>query len=323
MESKLNQILIVEELYQNSLLSVNQLAKNLSMARQTITKIKQELWTNQSISSPSIILNLNRLPVHHYFIELAGNPTDPEILQKILPIPELVSMDLILGDFSLLLQVVTFSKSRFREILSIIDQTIDNRLFTSYRIFQPMEYYKRGGFILDRTQDVLFLNPSQWDDLMLLKKNCSWKHWNFRSCDKINLSPHELEVLNSNQLKPFREKLHQKCIIRAFSITLSKPTLDFSFKYFLRIKPKKFRDFTKIAEMLTHNPHVVDLYRIDSELGIFAIFRVKSLHQLKEFIFSLHHEFEVDKTFTTLVMQEVIPTPHPPSIKIAEILSNI
>ena len=158
MESKLNQILIVEELYQNSLLSVNQLAKNLSMARQTITKIKQELWTNQSISSPSIILNLNNLPVHHYFIELAGNPTDPEILRKFLPISELISMDLILGDFSLLLQVVTFTKSRFREILRIIDQTIDSRLFTSYRIFQPLEYYKLGGFILDRTQDVFPLN---------------------------------------------------------------------------------------------------------------------------------------------------------------------
>ncbi|MCK5347721.1 MAG: Lrp/AsnC family transcriptional regulator [Candidatus Heimdallarchaeota archaeon] len=158
---------------------------------------------------------------------------------------------------------------------------------------------------------------------MLLKKNCSFKQWSSRSDDAIKFTPLELEVLKSNQLKPFKEKFYYKGIIRAFSLIFSKPTLDFFFKFFLRIKPKKFRDFTKIAEILTHNPHVVDLYRIDSELGLFAIFRVKSLYQLKEFIFSLHHEFDVDKTFTTLVMQEIIPTPHPPSTKIAKFLSGI
>ena len=319
----LNQITLIEELYKNSLVSVNHLAQILPMARQTITKIKQELWKKQFIFSPSIILNPNLLDLHHYFIELAGNPTDSEILTIFLPIPEINSIDLVLGDFSLLIQLTVFSKHRFREILAIIDQAIDNRLFTDYRIFQPLEFYKLGGFILDRSENILPLTPNQWDDIQLLRKNFSVKHWNLRQSDLTKLTPFEVEKLNSFQLKKERDINFQKGIIRAFSITLTKPTFDFSFKYFLRIRPKIFRDYAKIAEILSHNPHVVDLYRIDAESGIFATFRVKSLYQLKEFIFSLYDEFEVDKTFTTLVMQEIIPNIHPPSIKVAKILSDL
>ena len=323
MKYNLNQILIVEELYKNSLVSINHLANILPMARQTITKVKHDLWNNQYISSPTIILNPNRLEIYNYFIELAGNPTDSEIFKKFLPIPEIVSIDLILGDFSLLLQVSVYSKSRFREILHKIDQMVDEHFFTTYRIFQPLEYYKLGGFILDRNQDVIPLNLTQWNDLLLLKKNYSLKLWNLRPNDEANFTLHELELLKSTQIKTIRTNFYNKGIIRAFSIIFSKPTLDFSFKFFLRIKPKKFRDFTKIAEILIHNPHVVDLYRIDSESRIFATLRVKSLFQLKEFIFSLYHEIKVDKTFTTLVMQEIIPTTHPPSLKIANYLSNL
>ncbi|MHA1583776.1 MAG: hypothetical protein ACTSVU_01680 [Promethearchaeota archaeon] len=323
MKYNLNEVLILEELYKNSLVSVNHLADILPIARQTITKVKQELWNNQFIHSSTIVLNLNRLEIYNYFIELAGNPTDSEIFKKFLPIPEIVSMDLILGDFSFLIQVSVYSKNRFREILHKIDEMIDNRLFTTYRIIQPLEYYKLGGFILDRTQGIIPLNLSQWNTLLLLKKNTNLKLWNIRDCDTKKYTSSELEKLNSPQLKNIKTQFYNKGIIRAFSIIFSKPTLDFSFKFFLRIKPKKFRDFTKIAEILTHNPHVIDLYRIDSESRIFATLRVKSLFQLKEFIFSLYHEIKVDKTFTTLVMQEIIPTTHPPSLKMANYLSNL
>ena len=109
-----NKLLIIEELYQNSLQSVNKLAQKLPLARQTITKITQELWNDQIIAAPTIVFNPNRIRMHVFFVELSGNPTNPEILKKFLPIPEIESMDLILGDSSLMIQFIVFTQGTIR-----------------------------------------------------------------------------------------------------------------------------------------------------------------------------------------------------------------
>ncbi|WP_371803974.1 Lrp/AsnC ligand binding domain-containing protein [Candidatus Lokiarchaeum ossiferum] len=322
MENNLNQLLLVEELFKNSLLSVNHLAKILPMARQTITKLKQDLWNKRIIHSATYILNPNKVELCHYFIELTGNPTNSEILKLFLPIPEIISLDLILGDYSLLIQVRVYSEKRFREVLALIDHAVTNRIFTAYRIFRPLEFYKLGGFILNRTTDIFPIDHNQWNDLQLLRKNCSLRHWVDRKDDNPVFTKEEKEKMESSRMKKNRESFFNKGIIRAFSITLAKPSPDFAYKYFLRLKPKKYRDLSEIAKSLSHNPHVVDLFRIDAESCIFATFRVKGLYQLKEFIFSLYQIYHIDKTYTTLVMQEIIPTIHPPSIKVAKLLSS-
>ena len=96
---------------------------------------------------------------------------------------------------------------------------------------------------------------------------------------------------------------------------------DFNFKYFLRVSPKRNSDYPKIAGKLSKNPNIIDLYRVNEEMAIFATFRVSNLFQLKEFIYSLYFDYEIDKTFTTLVMQEMIPSIYPPTMELAKKMS--
>lgn len=312
----------MEELYQNSHISMNQLAEKLPMARQTITKIKQELWQDRTIYAPTIILNPNRIKLYYYFIELAGNPTDSEILRVFLPIPEIKSIDLILGDYSILLQVVVHSKTRFLEILNIIDNTISQNLFSHYNIFQAIQFYKIGGFKLPKSKEIIPITPSQWKILQLLHRNSNINLWEIRNSDNSIFSKSDLNYLKTLNIRNECRFFENTGIIQAFSLSFSRPTPDFQFKFFLRIKPKKNSDYPLIAQKLTLNPFIVDLFRVNEDSAIFAIFRVSNLQRLKEFIYSLYNLYGVDKTFTTLVMQEIIPGIYPPTLDVAKFLSK-
>ena len=93
---------------------------------------------------------------------------------------------------------------------------------------------------------------------------------------------------------------------------------DFSTKYYVQIQPKQIGQYKELALKLIHNPNIIDLYRTGREGGLLAIVRTKGLKGFNLFIQNLYKNYKIVNTHSTVVIDEIIPTIYPPTMKIAE-----
>jgi DNA-binding Lrp family transcriptional regulator len=313
--SQNHKLKVLEQLYADSRIQSNDLAQNLNLTRQTISKLRTDLWNDHIINSPAVILNPHVLNLHYAFMEIQTNPSEPEILNQMLSFPEVASIDGILGEYSLVIKFESPSKQRFAQILSTIDEGIARSQFHSYHIIETIDVFKQGGFPITKKESNRELSLKKWPLLQQLKKNYNPKKWPPRPNEFLDETLKSLESTNlSREFKIFEES----GIIEHYSITLNKQMPDFSTKYILRIKPANIGEYTKLAEELIHHPNIIELYRTGEDFGLFSIVRTKGLEGFKLFIKDLYTRYAIYDTRTTVVVDEIMPMVYPPTIAIAE-----
>ncbi|MHA1746609.1 MAG: Lrp/AsnC family transcriptional regulator, partial [Promethearchaeota archaeon] len=137
MQFRSDYIALLEALYKNSRESATRLSETLSpkISRQTIAKLRKKLLETKIIHHLTVLVNPFKLNLQISFLEVKTNPGEPEILESFSNIPEIESIDGIIGDYALILKIVVATKKRFAEILSEIDQIISLKSqFQAYRI---------------------------------------------------------------------------------------------------------------------------------------------------------------------------------------------
>ncbi|MCK5342204.1 MAG: Lrp/AsnC ligand binding domain-containing protein, partial [Candidatus Heimdallarchaeota archaeon] len=130
------------------------------------------------IHHSTILVNPFKLNLQTSFLEVKTNPGEPEILESFSNIPEIESIDGIIGDYALILKIVVATKKRFAEILSEIDQIISLKSqFQAYRIIDTIDIFKLGGFILEnrKPDEVKAIDQATWELIQNLKKNYDLK----------------------------------------------------------------------------------------------------------------------------------------------------
>ena len=153
-----NKMKLLESLYENSRVKMSSLCDEFHLSRQTLSKIRKYLWEKNFIASPAIILNQRMLNLENYIMEIKTNPAEPEVLSKLKKIPEVTSVDGIIGTYALIVKFEVRNKQRFAEILSELDKQIAQTSFQSYRIIETIEVFKIGGFIFDSKDSVIVIN---------------------------------------------------------------------------------------------------------------------------------------------------------------------
>ena len=313
---------LLENLYLNSRIQISALSEKFNLSRQSISKMRKELWQRKIIASPAIILNQRMLNLQNYFMEIRTNPAEPEVLNKLKGIPEVVSVDGIIGNYALIVKFEVRSKQRFAEILSELDTQIARAAFQSYRIIETIEVYKNAGFKFDSKDKVFALNDKKWEDLNLLKKNYNLKKWPERMENEF-FSQKEIERINNINLSRELDWFVKERVILNFTISFNTLPLfmqifdDFQMKFYMRIKPKNIGNYNDLANTLISEPNIIDLYRTGEDFGLFAIIRAKNLFHFKKFIYHLYSDFKILDTFTTVVVDEHFPAIFPPTLKIA------
>ncbi|MHA1473545.1 MAG: Lrp/AsnC ligand binding domain-containing protein [Promethearchaeota archaeon] len=324
-----NKMKLLEALFLNSRVKISSLCEDFHLSRQSISKIRKKLWDKNIIASPSIILNQRMLDMEIYIMEIKTNPAEPEFLRTLKKIPEVTSVDGIIGTYALIVKFEIRSKQRFAEILSELDKQIAQTSFQSYRIIETIEVFKIGGFIFDSKDSVKKINEKKWDTLNLLKKNYNLNKWPERieneffsaiekeKISKINISRKLDGFLKDNIIKGFTISFHHSSgSMQIFD--------DFQMKFYMRIKPQNIGSYNDLAVKLVYEPNVIDLYRTGEDFGLFAVIRAKNLFEFKKFIYHLYSDFKILDTFTTVVIDEHFPAIFPPTLKIAkEICENI
>src|SRR6056297_3257521 len=120
---------LLNEFYIDSRTTLVSLEDVIGLTRQTISKMKTQLWENGILVGPAIILNPIVLDLTQYFMEIKTNPSEPEILNRIKKIREVQMIDGILGNYSLIVKFQVPSKNRFSAILKKIDSEIEESQF--------------------------------------------------------------------------------------------------------------------------------------------------------------------------------------------------
>ena len=111
-----NKMRLLEVLYLNSRVQISSLCEDFHLSRQSISKIRKKLWERNTIASPAIILNQRMLNMVNYIMEIKTNPAEPEVLRKLKKIPEVTSVDGIIGNYALIVKFEVRNKQRFAEI---------------------------------------------------------------------------------------------------------------------------------------------------------------------------------------------------------------
>ncbi|WP_457558326.1 Lrp/AsnC family transcriptional regulator [Candidatus Harpocratesius sp.] len=330
-------IQFLEALFLNSRIHTNELAQRIGLSRQTVSKFLKFLWNSGVIHSPAILINPHVLNLQYSFMEIKTNPSEQDLLDNISHFKEIVNLDGILGDYSLILKVEVQTKRQFAELLNQIDQRIAKTFSSSYRIIECIDVYKIGGFIFSKQypSKPFDENDKKWEILQLLKKNYNIHRWAERSEFPL-LTDKEVEFLSKINLSREFIKFTEDHIISKFTLTYNPRKMvqflmksdrclyehDFSTKFYLQIKPQRIADYVTLANNLVHHPNIIDLYRTGNEAGLMAIVRTRNLTEYNEFIKDLYHKFPIRDTHTTVVVDELLPSIFPPTKRIAESLSQ-
>ncbi|MHA1585563.1 MAG: Lrp/AsnC ligand binding domain-containing protein [Promethearchaeota archaeon] len=312
---------MLEELYKDSRIKDNELSKLLGLSRQTISKMRHSLWKKHYIHNPTILINPLVLNMQHFFMEIKTNPSEPKILKTLSSSPDffdIVAIDGILGEYSLMIKVETQTKKNFADLLTKYDQEIgEYSSFHSYKIIEAIDIYKLGGFIIDRVQINRLIKDDKWTILDFLRKNNNPHRWPIRSEDKEMFRDHDLSLIENINLSREFNTMLENGIIQRFTITMKNFKSNLATKFYIRIKPDRPGNYVKLATKLCHNPYIIDLYRTGEEAGLLAVVRTKNLESFNKFVQNLYQNYDVVDSHTTVVIEENKPTIYPPTLKVA------
>jgi DNA-binding Lrp family transcriptional regulator len=229
-------------------------------------------------------------------------------------IPNIQSIDGILGEYALIVQFEVRTKQKFADILSSIEKNMVQTLFQSYRIIETIDVYKLGGVILKRDVELAQVDDKRWQLLNLLRKNNNFRKWENR-VDHEFFSEEDESFINKINLSREYETFNDQKIIQRFTITIDHPMPDFKTKFYMRIKPKQVGQYTQLAQQLMYEPNIHSLYRTGEDAGLLAILRTKDLRDFKDLIYRLYQTYEIRDTFTTVVVDEHLPSIYPPTME--------
>jgi DNA-binding Lrp family transcriptional regulator len=81
-------------------------------------------------------------------IEIKTNPKEPNIVEELLTIPQMVMLDGIVGEYSLFALFIFNSQEEYYQTLKLIDETMAKSYFKKYQIIETIRVFKTNGISL-------------------------------------------------------------------------------------------------------------------------------------------------------------------------------
>ncbi len=301
----------------------------LKVSRQTIENKFKVLSEEKIINNFTININPDLHPINlrYVFIEIKTNPMEPNLVENLLKIPQLITLDGIFGDFSLMAMFIFQSMVDFNLVLNSVDNIMAGSYFKKYQIVETIKVYKINGIELRsfRTSDNFMLDDIDYDILKILREEQGLKPISTYEIKKrLSAKYKEHEVKKKELSSKYMEheekkkecsqptihnrikKLEKENIIVNYTITFSPKKIGFKGKFIVRIKPKNPARYGELAQKLMEEDEITDLFRIGEQYGLLAIVRVKTVENYANFIKKLYETKEIEDTFTTFVLDELI-----------------
>ncbi len=301
--------ILLKNLNSRSKLRISEISNKLGLTRQTFHTKFSSLISNQIIKNFTININprLGRNRMKIVILEIKTNPKEPHLVQNLIKIPQLKSLDGIFGEFSLIGLFQFKSVEQYHNILHAIDQIMTTSYFKKYQMIEIIRIYKMNGIQLSEIQlDSNYeLDDVDYNILDVLQENQGLKPISTYEVKKILNQDLKLEISQPtiyNRIK----LLENSGIILNYSINFNPRAIGYKGKFIVRIKPINPSEYDDLALNLEKIKEITDLFRIGKQYGLFAVVRVKKIEDFAKFIKKLYHE-KIEDTLTNFVLDELIP----------------
>ncbi len=274
---------ILNKLNFKSKFNIKKISKELGYTRQTFQKYLKQLKEDNVISNTTININPNIRPnLRFVLLEIKSNPKEPDLVDKLLKLPQLRSLDGVFGEFSLNAFFVFKNQDEFNLILKEIDNIMAKSHFKKYQILETIKIYKTNGVRLSglKTSQIV-LDETDYSILEILQQNQGIKTlstYEIRDIMKEGYRKKKIKKdISQSTIHNRIKNLEKNKIILNYAMNFKPKEIGFEGKFFLRIKPKDPSKYEELALKLEQISEITDLYRIGYEYGLLLIVRVKKI----------------------------------------------
>ena len=133
--------------------SASKNSRAIGLSRQTYQHKLDGLRERKIITNFTININPNIQPnnLKYVMVMIKTNPGEPQIVEKLLQIPQLRMLDGIFGEFSLFALFIFKSPEEYYQILNTIDNLMAKSYFKKYQIIETIRVFKTNGISLMKT----------------------------------------------------------------------------------------------------------------------------------------------------------------------------
>jgi DNA-binding Lrp family transcriptional regulator len=297
----------IENINGNTKFSISKNSRAIGFSRQTYQNKLDGLRDQKIITNFTININPDIRPnnLKYVMLEIKTNPKEPELVEKLLKIPQLRMLDGIFGDFSLFGLFIFKSPEEYYQILNSIDTLMAKSYFKKYQIIETIKVFKTNGISLKLGDHIRKIDDIDYKILNILRDGQGFRPISTYETKRIFTEQLNMDISQStiyNRIK----KLEQQGVILNYTVNFNPKEVGFKGKYILRVKPKDPSKYNELALRLEMNKNITDLFRIGEQYGLFAIVRVKKAEQYGNFIRDLYSSEEIEDTYTNFVLDELI-----------------
>ena len=288
---------------------ISKISDTLGMTRQSFQTKFSILISNQIIKNFTININprLGRNRMKIVILEIKTNPKEPHLVQDLIKIPQLKSLDGIFGEFSLIGLLQFRTVDQYHEILHVVDQIMTTSYSKKYQMIEVIRIYKMNGIQLN---EIDFDSNYEIDDvdsniLDVLDNSQGLKPISTYEVKKILKQDLNMEISQPtiyNRIK----LLENSGIILNYTINFNPRAIGYKGKFIVRIKPSSPSEYDDLAINLEKIKEITDLFRIGEQYGLYAVVRVKRIEDFAKFIKELYSE-KIEDTYTNFILDELIP----------------
>ncbi|MFX1419726.1 MAG: Lrp/AsnC ligand binding domain-containing protein [Promethearchaeota archaeon] len=132
-------------------------SRTVGVSRQTYQNKLDGLREQKIITNFTININPNIQPnnLKYVMLEIKTNPKEPELVKRLLEIPQLRMLDGIIGEFSLFALFIFKSPKEYYQILNTIDNIMAKSYFKKYQIIETIKVFKTNGISLRESKITL------------------------------------------------------------------------------------------------------------------------------------------------------------------------
>lgn len=299
---------IIKKLKSHSKIKFSKVAEDLDITRVTLQNRIINLREKQNISDFTITINPNIRPnLKYVFMEIKTNPQEPFLVKQLFEIPQLVMLDGILGEFSLIAMFVFKDLEDFNNSLSKIDSVMADSYFKKYQFIETIKIYKINSLRLNEVRQPLKdLDENDFKILKILQDKQKSKLLSTYEIKEIFKKEYKNAISQSTIHKRIKE-MEEDGVILNYAIRFNPKLIGYKGKFYVRIKPKNPAKYDLIAENIEKSKNITDLFRIGEQYGLLALVRVKEIDDYGIFIKNLYETEEIEDTFTNFALDELKP----------------
>lgn len=276
----------------------------MGKSRNWVSRSIRQLVEKGCIRAYSTVIDLAQVyGVGSTVLFLRTNPREKNVSDRLLQMPELISLDGISGEHSLVGHFRKIGQKSFENLLDRVDDIVTIALQPKYKLIQILTTYKSHGFKIDT--EAPHDTPLSAKDLELLSVLSKYSP----SADSpFPLSQAEIgERMQPSLSQPAvskaitRLELHRAIV--GYSIDTDLSFIGLPIKFFLQVKAKPGTAAITARKMVELD-EIWDLHRTSEDYSLFATVRTESINSYNSFLRKLFANEDIIDTQSTVSFEE-------------------